>query len=105
MLLPVRVDTLEVLHLLHKDEPHVRRFSQLTAGFHLHDTNALQKFRIRASSGNPVIYNCSNPSLCGRKFLFLLPHIPKVVLELVLSCYGFGYVHMEIYVVSDRSIT
>ena len=28
-LLLVRVDTLEVLHLQHKDEPHVRRFSQL----------------------------------------------------------------------------
>jgi hypothetical protein len=25
-----------------------------------------------------VIYNCSNPGLCGRKFLFLLPHIPTV---------------------------
>ena len=36
----------------------------------------LQKFRNRASSGNLVIYNCSNPGLCGRKFLFLLPHIP-----------------------------
>ena len=29
LLLPIRVDTLEVLHLLHKDEPHVRRFTQL----------------------------------------------------------------------------
>ena len=29
-----------------------------------------------ASSGNPVIYKCSNPGLCVRKFLFLLPHIP-----------------------------
>ena len=29
MLLPVRMDTLEVPHLLHKDEPHVRRFTQL----------------------------------------------------------------------------
>ena len=28
-LLSVRVDTLEVLHLLHKDEPHMRRISQL----------------------------------------------------------------------------
>ena len=28
-LLPVRVDTLEVPHLLHKDEPHVRRFTHL----------------------------------------------------------------------------
>ena len=44
-----------------------------TAGFYLHYTDALQKFRNRVSSGNPVIYNCSNPSLCGRKFLFLLP--------------------------------
>ena len=47
-----------------------------TAGFHLHYIDALQKFRNRASSGNPVIYNCSNAGLCGRKFLFLLPHIP-----------------------------
>ena len=29
MLLPVRVDTLEVPHLLHKDEPFERRFTQL----------------------------------------------------------------------------
>ena len=33
----------------------------------------LQKFRTRASSGNSVIYNCSNPGLCGRNFLFSLP--------------------------------
>src|SRR6185436_8184457 len=26
---------------------------------------------------NLIIYNCSNPGLCGRKFLFLLPHIPR----------------------------
>ena len=50
-----------------------------TAGFHLHYTDALQKFHNRASSGNPVIYNCSNPGLCGRKFLFLLPQIPTAV--------------------------
>ena len=50
-----------------------------TAGFHLHYTDALQKFRNHASSGNPVIYNCSNPDLCGRKFLFLLPHITTAV--------------------------
>ena len=25
-----------------------------------------------------MIYNCSNPGLCGRKFLFLLLHIPTV---------------------------
>ena len=52
-----------------------------------------------------MIYNCSNPGLCGRKFLFLLPHIPTVVLESVLFRYRFGYVHMEICVVSDRSMT
>ena len=37
------------------------------------------RYRISAtgtSSGNPVIYNCSNPGLCGTKFLFLLAHIP-----------------------------
>ena len=44
-----------------------------TAGFHLHYTDALQKFRSRASSGNPVIYNCSNPGLCGRNFCFCYP--------------------------------
>ena len=49
-----------------------------TADFHLHYTDALQKFRNRASSGNLVIYNCSNPGLCSRKFLFLLPHIPTL---------------------------
>ena len=38
----------------------------------------LQKFRNRASSGNLMIYNYSIPSLCGRKFLFLLPHIPTL---------------------------
>ena len=37
------------------------------------------KFRNRASSGNPVIYNCSNSGLCGRKFLLFLPHIPTAV--------------------------
>ena len=73
-LLPVRVDTLEVPHLLHKDEPFERRFTQL----HCRLASALQKFRNRASSGNPVIYNCSNPDLCGRKILFLLPHIPTI---------------------------
>ena len=71
--LPVRVDFVEVLRLLHKDEPFVRWFTQLHC---LHYIDALQKFRNRASSGNPVIYNCSNPDLCGRKFLFLLPNIP-----------------------------
>ena len=39
--------------------------------------DVLKKFRTRTPSGNPVIYNCSNPGLCGRKFLFLLSHIPK----------------------------
>jgi hypothetical protein len=32
MLLPRSVDTLEVLHLLHEDEPHVRRSCNYTAG-------------------------------------------------------------------------
>ena len=53
----------------------------------------------------PVIYNCSNPGLCGRKFLFLLPHIPTVVSKPVMSRYRFGYVHIEICIVSDRSMT
>ena len=68
---------MEVLRLLHKDEPFVRRFINCTAGFHLHYTDALQKFRNHASSGSAT---CSNPGLCGRKFLFLLPHIPTAVL-------------------------
>ena len=33
MLLPVRVDFVEVLRLLHKDEPFVRRFTQLHCRF------------------------------------------------------------------------
>ena len=69
MFLPVRVDTLEVLHLRHKDEPFVRLSGEDLFIY----INALQNFRTRASSGNPEIYNCSNPCLCGRKFLFSLP--------------------------------
>ena len=72
-LLPVRVDFMEVLDLLHKDEPFVSGSRNYTAGFHLHYTDPLQKFCNRASSGNPVVYNCSNPGLCGRKVLFFLP--------------------------------
>ena len=49
-----------------------------TAGFHLHYTDELQKFRNRTSRGNLVIYNCSNPNLYGRIFLLLLPLIPTV---------------------------
>jgi len=64
-LLSVRVDFAEVLRLLHKDEPFVRWFAQLHCQL--------------PSSGNPVIYNCSNPGLCGRKFLFLVPHILTAV--------------------------
>ena len=95
MLLPICVDNLEALHLQHKDEPFVG-----LSGEDLFDyIDALQKFRTRASSGNPVIYNCSNPGLCGRKFLFLLPHIPTVVSKPVLRHYRFGYVHMEICMV------
>ena len=53
-----------------------------------------------------MIYNHSNPVLWGIIFfLFLLPHILLVVSELVLSRYRFEYVHMEICVVSNRSLT
>ena len=73
--LPVRVDTLEVPHLLHKDEPHVRRFSQLHCRLYLFDyIDARQKFRIRASSGNLVIYNSSRSCLWGEKFCFVSPY-------------------------------
>ena len=69
MLLPVRVDILAVLHLLHKDEP----FVELSGEYLFDYIDALQKFCIRASSGNPTIYTCNNLDLCDRKFLFLLP--------------------------------
>ena len=59
-LLPVRVDFMEVLDLLHKDEPFVSGSRNYTAGFHLHDTDVLQKFSTRVSSGSPVIYNSSS---------------------------------------------
>ena len=78
-LLPVHVDFMEVLRLLYKDEPFVRWFTQLHCQLPSALHRALQKFRNRASSGNPVIYNCSNPGLCSRNFLFLLPHIPTAV--------------------------
>ena len=64
------MDFVEVLRLLHKDEPFVRWYTNCTAGFYLHYTNTLQKFRNRESSGNPVIYNCSNPGLCGDFYFY-----------------------------------
>jgi hypothetical protein len=67
---PVRVDTLEVLPLLHEDEPHVRRSRKYTAGDRLHYPNALQKFCTRASSGNSMIYNNSFPSLTVKIFVY-----------------------------------
>ena len=74
-LLPIRVDNLEALHLQHKDEPFVG-----LSGEDLFDyIDALQKFRTHASSGNPVIYNCSSPGLCSRKFLFSLPISLKLI--------------------------
>jgi hypothetical protein len=69
---PIRVDTLEVLHLLHEDEPHVRRYCNYTAGDRLHYPDALQKFHTRASSGNYVTYNSSFPGLCGENFCLSL---------------------------------
>ena len=63
-------------HLLHKDEPHVRRFSQLHCRLHLFGyIDARQKFRIRASSGNLVIYNSSRSCLWGEKFCFASPYL------------------------------
>jgi hypothetical protein len=56
---PVRVDTLEVLHLLHEDKPHMRRSCNCTAGDRLHYPDVIQKFCTRTSSGNSVIYNNS----------------------------------------------
>ena len=71
----IRMDTLEVPHLLHKDEPHVRRFSQLHCRLHLFDyINARQKFLIRVSSGNLVIYNSRRSCLWGEKFCFATPY-------------------------------
>ena len=51
MFLHVRVDTLEVLHLQHKDEPFVRLFGEDLFIY----IDALQNFRTRTSSGNPEI--------------------------------------------------
>jgi hypothetical protein len=69
---PVHVDTLEVLHLLHDDEPHMRRSHNCSTGNRLHYPDALQKFRTRASSGNSVIYNSSFTRLCSGKFYLSL---------------------------------
>ena len=72
-------------YLLHKDEPHVRRFSQLHCRLHLFDyIDARQKFRIRASSGNLVIYNSSRSYLWGEKFCFASPY-PYNILMLMQS--------------------
>jgi hypothetical protein len=68
-LLLVHVDTLEVLHLLHEDEPHVRRSCNCTVGDQLHYPNALQKFRTRASTSNSVIYNNNFSGLCSAIFV------------------------------------
>ena len=65
----VCVDSLEMLHLLHEDEPFWGHSGEDQISY----INVLQKFCTRESSGNPVIYNCSNPGLRRRKFLFLLP--------------------------------
>jgi len=62
-LLPVCVDTLAVLHLRHKDELFVGLSDEVPFDY----IDVLKKFRTRTPSGNPVIYNCSNPGLCGRK--------------------------------------
>jgi len=82
---------LEVPHLLHKDEPHVRRFSQPHCRLHLFDyIHARQKFRIRASSGNPVIYNSSSSWLWGRIFFVLRPHIPTLLYLFLNLLQNFG---------------
>jgi hypothetical protein len=64
---------LEVLHLWHLDELHERKkkfFIGLFGKGLFNYIDALQKFRTRASSGNSVIYNCSDPSsLCDRIFI------------------------------------
>ena len=73
----VRVDTLEVLHLRHLDEPHERSQKVFVglSGMDLFDhVNPLQNFRTLASSGDPMIYNCSDPGLCGRNFCFRYPN-------------------------------
>jgi hypothetical protein len=63
---------LEVLHLLHKYEQHVRSSRNCTAGDRLHYPDVLQKFRTRTSSGNSVIYNSSFPGLRGGNFCLSL---------------------------------
>ena len=68
------MDFVEVLRLLHKDEPFVRWFTQLHYRLPSALTDALQKFCNHASSGNSVIYNCSKLGLCGRKILFATPY-------------------------------
>ena len=54
-----RVDTLEVLHLWHLDEPHERRqklFVGLSSEGLFDYIDTLQKFHTCMSSGNHVIY-------------------------------------------------
>ena len=92
-----------MLHLWNLDEPHERNkklFMGLSGKGLFDYINAVQKFWTHASSGNSVIYNSSVLGLCSRNF-FLLPHIPTVVLDLVLHRYRFGCVHMEICIVAD----
>ena len=53
----------------------MRRFSQLHCRLHLFDyVDARQKFRIRASSANLVIYNSSRSCLWGEKICFVSPY-------------------------------
>jgi len=80
-LLTVRVDTLEVLHLRHKDEP----FMGLSGDDLFDYIDALQKFRTRASSDNFVIYNCSNIDLCCRNFSFRYPYPYRLATKFVIT--------------------
>jgi hypothetical protein len=66
------MDILEVLHLLHEDEPHVRRSCNCTASDRLHYPDTLQKFRTHASIGDSVIYKNNFLGLCGGNFCLLL---------------------------------
>jgi hypothetical protein len=56
--LPVRVDTSEVLHLEHKDEPHEKDGREQLHGTTATRTSTSSRFHCTCvSSGNPVIYN------------------------------------------------
>ena len=97
MLLSVHVDTLEVSHMMHKDEPLMRRFSQLHWRLSSARHRALQKFRTRTSSGNSVISNCSIRGLSDRNFFVFATPYPNSGFraDAALCCYRFGCVHME----------